>query len=98
MSSEKKRWLSTVLTSEHLQQIVLVGNRTDEKLQQMIKIANDGFYPGRIIVQVNRPVHWLPITKNKVNINGKPTAYICKNFVCESPVTSIEEFETLING
>ena len=64
----------------------------------MIKIANDGFYPGRIIVQVNRPVHWLPITKNKVNINGKPTAYICKNFVCESPVTSIEEFETLING
>ena len=96
--SASGRWLSTVLTAEHIQQIVLVGDRTDEKLQQMVKIANNGFYPGRIIIQVNKPVRWLPVTKNKVNINGKPTAYICKNFVCEFPVTSIGEFETLINS
>jgi uncharacterized protein YyaL (SSP411 family) len=29
----------------------------------------------------------------KDQINQQPTAYICQNFSCQAPVTTLEEFE-----
>jgi uncharacterized protein YyaL (SSP411 family) len=29
-------------------------------------------------------------------LNGQPAAYICQNFTCQAPVTTVEEVERLL--
>jgi uncharacterized protein YyaL (SSP411 family) len=38
----------------------------------------------------------LPLLQNRPEIAGKPTAYVCENFVCKQPVTDPSEFEKQI--
>jgi len=38
----------------------------------------------------------IPNIKSNVKIDGKATAYICKNFVCSKPTVDIDEFIELL--
>ena len=40
----------------------------------------------------------LPIVASMKPVNGKPAAYICRNFACGAPVTSVEELEQALRG
>lgn len=38
----------------------------------------------------------LPLLKDRVTTVGKPTAYVCENFVCQHPVTTVEDMRELL--
>jgi uncharacterized protein YyaL (SSP411 family) len=51
------------------------------------------YLPNKVVVpaaDANRPAA-LPLLANRKMIDGKPTAYVCENFVCQSPVTTVED-------
>jgi len=38
----------------------------------------------------------LPLLGNRIQVNKEPTAYVCENFVCQRPVTTVDELRELI--
>lgn len=40
----------------------------------------------------------IPLLRQRTMINGQPTAYLCRNFVCELPVTSAKALGAQIKG
>jgi len=38
----------------------------------------------------------VPLLEDRPMIDGKPTAYVCENFVCSRPVTEVEELKGLL--
>jgi uncharacterized protein YyaL (SSP411 family) len=40
----------------------------------------------------------LPLFTGKRTIDGKPTAYLCQNYVCELPVTNVDALAAQLDG
>ena len=40
----------------------------------------------------------VPFVKNQTAMEGKATAYVCENYICNQPVNNIEDFEKMISG
>jgi uncharacterized protein YyaL (SSP411 family) len=62
--------------------ITLAGEPGKEDLLQLTNTVNNGFRPNMIVTQ-NRP--------GKNPVNGKATAYVCKDFSCMPPITDNEQ-------
>ena len=43
--------------------------------------------PGAVVVAVTEPGSGVPLLADRTAIDGKPTAYVCRDFVCALPVT-----------
>ena len=39
----------------------------------------------------------VPLIKDKVAIQGKPTVYICENYTCKAPITELEELRQVLS-
>jgi uncharacterized protein YyaL (SSP411 family) len=39
----------------------------------------------------------VPFAKDQKSIGGKPTAYVCKNYVCQLPTTDIKKLSELLS-
>ena len=74
-------------------EIVIVG----EKENELARAAGLAYIPNAIVVQSENPEDdALPLLEGRQMIEGKPTAYVCENFVCQRPVTTVEEFLSLV--
>jgi len=77
------------------QQIVVVGEGASGPLTRTIAQRYLPFATmlGVAEEQGDRLAALLPIVGSMKPVNGKPAAYVCRNFACEAPVTSVEELE-----
>ncbi len=72
-------------------EIAIIGNKGKEK---MLSAINNTFLPNKTIAfSENDDDATLPLLKNKKSIDGKTTVYLCKDYQCEAPITSVEEFK-----
>ena len=51
--------------------------------------------PGAVVVAGPPDAPGVPLLEHRIQRDGQPTAYICRNFVCDSPVTALED---LVSG
>jgi uncharacterized protein YyaL (SSP411 family) len=42
------------------------------------------------VVVVGEPDSGIPLLDGRVPVDGRPSAYVCRGFVCERPVTTPE--------
>jgi uncharacterized protein len=79
--------------------VVIVGSRADAGVQEMIAEINSIYLPNKV-VQLATPDTALaeisPLLEGKIQVDGRPTAYVCQNFTCSAPVTSASELRTLL--
>ena len=47
--------------------------------------------PGAVVVAGPPGAPGVPLLEGRVYRDGRPTAYICRNFVCDAPVTALED-------
>ncbi|MEV4509428.1 thioredoxin domain-containing protein [Dactylosporangium sp. NPDC049525] len=47
--------------------------------------------PGAVVVAGPPDTPGVPLLESRVQRDGRPTAYICRNFVCDAPVTELED-------
>jgi len=83
-------------------EVVLVGNSNDPETQKTISAIRKNYSPNKIILfkDVSNPnalVQVAPWTADHVMINESPTFYICKNFACKQPTTSLDLAMKYIN-
>lgn len=87
----------------HGNEIVIVGDEKEPEVSSMLKILNSSFYPNSVSVLVSPEseqdelFNIVPFAQNHKKVKDKSTAYVCRNFTCNSPVTSAEDMKNLLN-
>jgi len=92
----------TVLLSSlrHLEsdggEVVVVGSASDPLTDEMLGLAQSGFNPERLVVYIDADLDQNPLFEISPHfseyrlLEGKPTVYVCENFTCQVPTTSLE--------
>ena len=55
-------------------------------------------HPGAVVVVADGPRDDIPLLSGRVPVDGRATAYVCRGFVCERPVTQVEELRMAVGG
>jgi uncharacterized protein len=75
------------------QEIILAANN-DASLADMQHAIFSDFYPNKVVLYSHPAAADLlnslaPVAQGKTQLNGSPTAYVCQDFACRQPVSSI---------
>ena len=72
-------------------EIAIVGGAKQQNTRTLLETVNLTYIPNKIIAgyDPSKPesFHNIPLLEDKTTIGTKPTAYLCKNYVCQLPVT-----------
>jgi hypothetical protein len=59
--------------------------------EALVRAVYRGYLPNKIVVRAEQPDDSLPLLAGRKLVDGRPTAYVCRNYACQRPVTSPEE-------
>jgi hypothetical protein len=85
------------------QEIVIAGNVDMADTKQMLKLVHSKFLPNAVILLHEQGKKGtvieqiVPFVKDQVAIDGKATAYLCENYICNQPVNNVENFEKILS-
>jgi len=68
-------------------EIALVGSA--DAIAPLLEVARDGYQPFQVVAAGEEAS--LPLLENRPQIDGQGTAYVCRQFLCQAPVTKPEE-------
>ncbi|MDP7251019.1 MAG: thioredoxin domain-containing protein [Planctomycetota bacterium] len=83
-----------------MREILVVGDSEEEETRELVNRIHSAFQPNKVVFII-RPGQVLPaktpdLLREKPQIDDKPTVYVCRNFVCSTPVTEWEQLEPLL--
>ncbi|MEN3003897.1 thioredoxin domain-containing protein [Dehalobacterium formicoaceticum] len=80
------------------QEIVLVSPNGLSSLREMIREINHQFRPFTVVLAADQTLEKdIPFMKGYTPQNGQVTAYVCRNFSCQAPITDINQLQTLLD-
>jgi len=83
-------------------EIVIAWDAKDQSAQEILNIIYKNFLPNKVVAfhpnQVQAIEALMPFLKQQVPIQGKPTVYICENYVCKLPVTDLSQLDSVLNS
>ncbi|MBP9891478.1 MAG: thioredoxin domain-containing protein [Planctomycetes bacterium] len=87
------------LLLEPMQEIVIAGSAADSSTQALIALLHRRFLPRAVfcLYEAGGEIEKLaPFVKAQGPVDGKPAAYVCENYACMAPVTSVEALAKLL--
>ena len=84
-------------------EIVIAGDMAHPQMQQMRRLLASRLLPRTVILwhpsgpQGEAIERLVPFLKAQQAINGMPTAYVCENFQCQLPATTLEGLEASLD-
>lgn len=83
-------WLGNAwLLLSRPREIAIVGDPAAPALQELMAVVRGAFRPN-VILAVGASGD-VPLLHDRPQLAGRPTAYVCQNFVCQRPVTTPAE-------
>ncbi len=82
-----------------LAEVAIVGNPASAETKAILDTLRQPYRPNVItaLARQNQDEHELiPLLSYRVQRGDKPTVYVCRDFMCQMPVTSVEETEELL--
>ncbi len=85
-------------------EVVVVGNPEAEDTRNMIRKLESVYLPNKVIIlkpEDKDSVELLkiaPYIEHFTGIDGRATAYVCQNFVCDLPTTDVEQMMEMLRG
>ena len=85
------------------QEIVIAGNADAPDTKQMLGLLHGKFLPNAVVLfreeeDASSDIYKIaPFIKNQGIIDGKATAYVCENYICNRPVNKINEFDKMLS-
>ncbi|MBC9717687.1 thioredoxin domain-containing protein [Streptomyces sp. TRM66268-LWL] len=70
-------------------EIAVVGDRNDPATRELLRTALLSTAPGAVVAHGEEDE--LPLLAGRPLVNGGPAAYVCRNFTCDAPVTTVPE-------
>jgi len=84
-------------------EIIIVTGEDKEGSKEFLEIINKHFIPNKIVIHKSKDQDISQASELKTfldklhPVDNKPTAYICKNYYCELPVTNKEDLIRSLN-
>jgi len=77
-------------------EIAIAGDPRDAAARRMLDTVFHGYLPNRVVAcgTGDDP----PLLRQRPQIGGAATAYVCENFACRLPVTTAEELAAVLQG
>jgi uncharacterized protein YyaL (SSP411 family) len=80
-------------------EIAIVGSPGDPQTQELLQAVAGHYVPNRVVAlkDPDKPddlTARIKLLANKGLVGGRPAAYVCRNFTCDTPVTKASELET----
>jgi uncharacterized protein len=75
-----------------VKEIAVIGERGNDLEREILR----RYRPNTVVALGRAGEFGLPLLEGRSMIDAKPTAHICENFVCQRPVTSLEELKELL--
>lgn len=93
------KWLQAIdFAIGSVREIAIIGNLEDQATQAMVTTTWNIYDPYRVVATSNYPPNPESpmLVKERKLIDDSPTAYICQNFVCKTPINDLYEYEKQI--
>jgi uncharacterized protein YyaL (SSP411 family) len=83
------QWLSAIdLALAPVVEVAIVGSEDDPATAALVEETRRGFRPNQVVSVSDDPRSTVvPLLRERLAIEGRPTAYVCRGFVCRMPVT-----------
>jgi uncharacterized protein YyaL (SSP411 family) len=91
-------WLVAIeLVLADVVEIAVIGDPSETATGRLLGPARSGFRPNQVIAATADPAaSVIPLLHDRFALNGRPTAFVCRNFACRQPVTEPEALEALL--
>ena len=71
-----------------------MGRPDEPGTQELLAVAAGGFHPARVVARAPDPsTSAVALLAERVRLRDRPTAYVCRNFACQVPVTDADALE-----
>ena len=95
-------WLSALdFYLSAVKEIAIVGSLDDPKTRSLVSEVYRHYLPNRVLLgRSERTVSLsdLPLLHGRDQVNGRPTAFVCENYVCQLPVNEPAELARKLVG
>jgi uncharacterized protein len=84
------------------QEVVIAGAPEQQETRTMIQFLHRSFLPRKVLHLVSgadqraRLSAIAPFVENMTSSDGKATAYVCRRYACQAPITDPKEMETVV--
>ena len=74
---------------------IVIAAESKQEAEPYLEIINEHYYPNKVVMLNTGGLeqNLAPFLKNQGMIGGKPTVYLCRNYACQQPINSIDDFE-----
>lgn len=76
-------------------EIALVGDLDGADMGPMLRAVREPYLPNKVVAGRmpgdDEAAHVVPLLEGRPQVGGRPTAYVCRNYVCEAPTTDVAE-------
>lgn len=79
-------------------EVAVVGEASDPATTALRRAALLGTAPGAVVAVGVPESEELPLLAGRPLVDGKPAAYVCRNFVCDVPTTDPDRLRAVLNG
>ena len=85
-----------------LKEVAVVGKKNDLATQEFLDTLRKGFYPNAVFAfaygdEAEKAGLIIPLLKDRKLVNGKATAYVCRQGTCLAPVHTVEDLVKLLS-
>jgi uncharacterized protein YyaL (SSP411 family) len=81
-------------------EIAIIGDPVHEDVKALFDVINSGYLPNKVVALGKPPQiaekASIELLNHRTQIDGKATAYVCRNFVCEAPLTEPAQLRSLL--
>ena len=72
-------------------EVALIGPADDVRTGDLARAVYRQYLPNKLVVRAEGPDERSPLLAGRGMIEGRPAAYVCRNYACRQPVTSADE-------
>src|SRR4030081_3429169 len=74
-------------------EVAIVGQPGAPDTEAMLRVVFEPFVPNKVVAGGDAAI---PLLEGRAPRNGHATAYVCEQYVCQSPTTDPEVLRTLV--
>jgi len=84
------QWLNAAsFIAAEPREIALVGS--DEQIAPLLAVVREGYRPFQVMAASDGGETFVPLLENRHRVDGRGTAYVCRQFLCQAPATNAED-------
>jgi hypothetical protein len=84
------------------EEIVIAGAPGDAGARALLQVVWGLYLPNKVVARADpsdeKTRAGTPLLADKTLVDGKPAAYVCRNYACQRPVTQPEELKSLLQN